>query len=460
MAKKAWEGRFKEKNDPSFEKMNRSLDFDIRLYKQDILLNKVYSGELSRIGVISKDEYESIKKGLDILENEIGEQGIGLFGMDIEDIHMGIENLLSEKIGDAAKKMHSGKSRNDQVATDIRMYLLAEVDEIIGLVEEFMSVIVDLSEKHLGIVMPGFTHLRQAQPVLFSHYMMSFFFSLERDIERLKDSVKRISILPLGNAALAGTGYPIDRENLKNGLNFDKVSLNSMDSVPSRDFILEFLSDISILSITLSRFAEDFILFSSDHLGFFELSDAVTTGSSIMPNKKNPDSLELTRGKTGRFIGNLMGLFTVLKGLPSTYNKDLQEDKEKLFDTADNIKDVLTVNIILLKSIKINRNKLESAIDPLSFATELADYLALNNMPFREAHQIVGKIVSDCIDKNIILTSLKEIDLVNYSDNFKGIADDWGKIEKFLERRNVTGGTGLKSVVNQIDYAKNFLKGK
>ena len=458
MAKKAWEGRFKEKNDPTFEKLNRSLGFDIRMFREDIKLNSIYSEELQRIGILSKEELASIKKGLSELETEINENGLSLFTEDIEDIHMGVENLLSDKIGDAAKKMHSGKSRNDQVATDVRLHLLKEVENIKNLISGFMYEITDLAERHIDVAMPGYTHLRQAQPVLLSHYLMSYFFALERDIGRLDDSIKRISIMPLGGAALAGTAYPLDRENLRKGLNFKNISMNSMDCVPARDFVLEFLSNISILSVTLSRFAEDMILFSSEHFNFFELSDRVSTGSSIMPNKKNPDSLELTRGKTGRFIGNFTALFTVLKGLPSTYNKDIQEDKERLFDTIDNIKDVLTVNIILLQNLGINKAKMESSIDPLSFATELADFLALNNLPFREAHSVVGKIVSDCIDKNVKLTDLKERDLVTYSDKFKGIDEDWGKIEKFLERRNITGGTGTKSVLMQIEYAKKFFE--
>jgi len=454
---KAWSGRFKEEIDLVFEKMNRSLSYDIRLYKEDILLNRVYSEELTRLGIISKKELELIKNGLKELESDIAQKGLSIFSDKIEDIHMGIETLLFEKIGDAAKKMHAGKSRNDQIATDVRLYLIKEVKVILDLIKKFLTILLKISENNIDAVMPGYTHLRQAQPVLFSHYIMSFFFSIERDYERLNDSLKRISIMPLGNAALAGSSYKLERDYLQKNLGFDSITQNSMDGVLSRDFILEFLSNISILSITLSRYAEDFILFSSEHFGFIELSDKVSTGSSIMPNKKNPDSLELTRGKTGRIIGNFVSLFTMLKALPSTYNKDLQEDKERLFDSIDTIKDILKVNIILLENLKINKEKMKNAIDPSSFATELADYLANKNVPFREAHKITGKIVLNCIENQIYLTSMTENMLIKYDLNFKGIGDNWADINQFLNKRNLTGGTGIKSVKDQIKKARKIL---
>jgi len=457
MSKKAWEGRFKEKNDPIFEKMNRSLPFDIRLYKEDILLNKAYSKELNRLKIITDEELKNILEGLDALESKIKNEGISSFENDIEDIHMGIESLLAEKIGDAAKKIHAGKSRNDQIATDVRKYLLRWIDEILILLKDFLKAIINIAEKNMDVVMPGYTHLRQAQPVLFSHYIMSFYFSLERDYTRLQDSIKRVSILPLGSAALAGSAFNLDRIRLMKHLGFESISQNSMDGVLSRDFILEFLSNIAILSVTLSRFAEDFIIFSSENFGFFELSDKVSTGSSIMPNKKNPDSLELTRGKTGRIIGNFITLFTVLKSLPSTYNKDLQEDKECLFDTIDTIIEVLKVNIILLESLKINKEKMRESIDSLSFATELADYLTSAKIPFREAHHIAGKIVITCIDNEKNLTMLKEKDLIEFHEGFKGIGDDWANIDLFLKKRELPGGTGIKSVKEQIRHAKSFL---
>ncbi len=456
--KKPWGGRFREKNHPLFEKMNRSLSFDIRMYKEDIKLNSVYSKELNRIGIINDAELKEILEGLKIVEKEIESGGISVFDNGVEDIHMGVETLLFQKIGDSAKKMHTGKSRNDQVATDIRMYLLKEVEAILALIKAFQTEIVSIAESRIGDPMPGFTHLRQAQPVLFSHYMMSFFFSIQRDYERLCDLKKRISIMPLGSAALAGSAFPLNRENLMKELGFDKMCDNSMDGVSSRDFILEFLSDISILSITLSKFAEDFIIFSSEAYKFFELSDKITTGSSIMPNKKNPDSLELTRGKTGRLIGNMVALFTLLKSLPSTYNKDLQEDKEPLFDTIDTIKEVLEVNLILLQSIEVKTENMLNSIDSLSFATELADYLAKNNLPFREAHHIVGSIVGDCLDKGRLLKDLKESDLEVYCELFKGIGDKWADIISITSKRNLYGGTGVESVKKQIESAKNFIE--
>lgn len=457
MSGKAWSGRFTESNSPLFEKMNRSLDFDIRMFKEDIELNKAYSKELQRLGILTSEELKSIITGLTELEDEIDEKGIFIFPEDTEDIHMGIESLLTVKIGDAAKKMHSGKSRNDQVATDVRLYINSQVKTIINEMETLLISLVKLAEENSSASMPGFTHLRQAQPVLFSHYILSFFHSFYRDLERFKDSLKRISIMPLGSAALAGSAYPLNRENLRKDLGFHKISSNSMDGVSARDFILETLSNISILSLTLSRMAEDFIIFSSETFNFLILSDKVTTGSSIMPNKKNPDSLELTRGKTGRIIGNFVSLFTVLKGLPSTYNKDLQEDKESVFDSIDTIIDVLRVTVLLIDTLKVDKERMSSMIDPLSFATELADYLAKNGMPFREAHHIVGKIVLDCINSKTKLTSLTEDKLSAYSKEFSGIGDDWGTMDKFLSQREIAGGTGRNAVLHEIKEAKNLI---
>lgn len=455
--KKRWEGRFKEKNDPLFEKFNKSLYFDIRLFKEDILLNKIYSQELARIGIITKEELKLIISGLNEIEEEINKKGISIFSLEIEDIHMGIETLLTNKIGNIAKKIHSGKSRNDQVATDVKLYLLKEINFIKESLKEFLSCFINLAEKNIDVIMPGYTHLRQAQPVLFSHYLMSFFWLFLRDYERLTDSIKRISILPLGSAALAGSAFSIDRQILKNNLGFLSISENSMDAVGSRDFILEFLAILSILSVNLSKYAEDFILYSSEHFNFFELSDKVTTGSSIMPNKKNPDSLELTRGKTGRITGSFISLLTTVKGLPSTYNKDLQEDKEPLFDAIDTIKDILKVNIVLLKTIKINKNNMLEAIDSFSFATELADFLAMKGLPFRDAHYIVGKIVLDALESNKKLTEITKEELIKYSDMFKDIEDNWASIYSFLKKREIIGGTGLNAVRLQIKKAKEIL---
>ena len=458
MSNKAWSGRFKESNDPVFERMNRSLDFDINLYKEDIALNKAYSAQLNKLGVISDEELIQIHNGLDEIRNEIEQQGLSLFDASTEDIHMGVEARLASKIGDAAKRIHTGKSRNDQVATDVRLYLQRQVGEIIGLIKGLMTQLLRLANEHNKAVMPGFTHLRQAQPVMFAHYMMSFFFPLSRDVERLQDALKRISIMPLGSAALAGSAMALDREFLRDKLGFAAVSDNSMDGVLSRDFAAEFLADIAILGVTLSRMSEDFILYSSEAYKFFDLSDKVTTGSSIMPNKKNPDSLELTRGKSGRFIGNLMSLLTVLKSQPSTYNKDMQEDKEPLFDTVRNIKDVLEVDTILLETMTINEDKMRNAIDSLSFATELADYLAGQGLPFREAHGVVGRIVRDCVDNNTKLTDLHRAELSQYHQLFAEIPDDWGSIERFLSKRNLPGGTGPDSVACQLKNAEKILK--
>lgn len=457
MGEKAWSGRFLESNSPLFEKMNRSLDFDIRMFREDILLNQVYSKELNRIGMLSNEDYKAVIKGLAELRLEIEEKGLFIFPENTEDIHMGIESLLAEKIGDAAKKIHAGKSRNDQVATDIRMYVSSQVRLIQDELQTLLRSVLKIAEENQDAAMPGFTHLRQAQPVLFSHYLLSFFFPLARDAERFHDSLKRISILPLGSAALAGAAYPLNREVLKKELGFEKISKNSLDGVLSRDFILETLSNIAILAVTLSRLAEDFILFSSEQFGFLILSDKITTGSSIMPNKKNPDSLELTRGKTGRILGNLVSLFTTLKGLPSTYNKDLQEDKEPLFDSIDTIIDLLRVTVLLIDTLKIDKEKMKQMIDPLSLATELADYLAKKGLPFREAHHIVGRIVLDSIHTKKNLTQMTEEELLEYSNYFNGIGNNWGTLENFFAKRELSGGTGKEALLQEIKEAKSIL---
>lgn len=457
MSKKAWSGRFTEDNSKLFERMNCSLGFDIRMFKEDILLNRVYSKNLNDIGILSDDELESIDKELIQVEKEISDKGIEIFNEGVEDIHMGVEELLTDKIGLTAKKMHTGKSRNDQVATDVRMYMLKEIDSIDNLLNQLLISIVKKADEYHGTAFPGYTHLRQAQPMLFSHYLLSFYEAFKRDKERLSDLIKRVSIMPLGSAALSGSGFPLDREFLRENLNFSKTSNNSLDAVQSRDFILEFLGVISIMSTNLSRLAEDFILYSSEHFKFIEISDKISTGSSIMPNKKNPDSLELTRGKTGRLIGNYVTLFTVLKSIPSTYNKDLQEDKESLFDSIDQIKDILNVTIILFDSLKIYQDNMKNSIDHLAFATELADYLASVSVPFREAHHVVGNIVKDCIDKSVRLNELKRSDLIKYHEKFCDIDNDWGSLENFFYKREIYGGTGLKSVKYQIMAAKGKL---
>jgi argininosuccinate lyase len=454
---KAWDGRFEEANDPVFESMNRSLAYDIRMYKEDIQLNVAWSRELARLGVLTEKEFSSIVKGLAELEVQINEKGIELFDKSTEDIHMGIEALLATKIGDTAKKIHFGKSRNDQVATDQRLYTLRSIDELLSLLQSVMKSIYTLASENNGVMMPGFTHLRQAQPLQLSHWLMSWFFLLERDAQRLKDTLPRISIMPLGSAALSGTTLAVNRESLRKELGFAKISDNSMDGVSSRDFMLELMSTIAILSGNLSRMAEDMILYSSEQFGYFELSDKVSTGSSIMPNKKNPDSLELIRAKAGRLLGNYTALFTVIKALPSTYNKDLQEDKERLFDSLDTIKQVLHVTQTTLSTLSVNKSAMQKSIDPLSFATELADYLSAMKMPFREAHKITGKIVLDCIKEQKVLTEMTETDLLKYSPQFGGIGNDWASHELFLAKRDVYGGTGTSSVDRQLERAANVL---
>ncbi len=404
--KKPWGGRFSEATDRLVESFSCSVHFDRRLAPFDIQASIVHAKMLAKQGIITQKDADDIKKGLQELLSEI-EAGKFQWQAELEDVHMNIERRLSERIGEAGKRLHTARSRNDQVATDVRLYLRYEIDEICGLIKGLQRAFVTLATAHPELVMPGYTHLQKAQPILWAHHFLAYCEMFQRDIERLVDCRKRVNLCPLGAAALAGTGFPIDRDFVARELGFEKPTANSMDSVADRDFVVEFLADASVVMMHLSRLSEEIILWSSDEFRFIELPDAFCTGSSIMPQKKNPDVPELVRGKTGRVYGSLVALLTLLKGLPMTYNRDLQEDKEPLFDAVDTIKACLLVMSRLVERISPRLEVLREHIQRgFLTATDLADYLVQKGVAFRDAHEIAGKIVGHCVEKGLMLSEL------------------------------------------------------
>ena len=389
-----WGGRFAQETDALVAAFNASIDVDQRLALVDIAGSIAHATMLGEQGIIEEDEAAQIIKGLESLREEVL-AGTFAWSIELEDVHMNLEQALTERIGSVGGKLHTARSRNDQVATDFRLWLREETHALIDLFKQVRSVFVETAEQHLDIIMPGYTHLQVAQPLLFSHHLMAYYEMFSRDQERLEDALKRLNVSPLGAGALAGTGFPIDRERTTELLGFDRPAANSLDAVSDRDFALEFLSSCSIAMMHLSRLSEELILWSSQEFGFVTLPDSHTTGSSIMPQKKNPDVSELVRGKTGRVYGNLMALLTVMKGLPLAYNKDMQEDKHGVFDSADTLQVALKLTLNLLPKIKVNAERTHYAAGrAYSNATDLADYLAKKGLPFREAHEVVGKLVT------------------------------------------------------------------
>jgi argininosuccinate lyase len=391
---KPWSGRFDEPTDAFVEAFTASVGFDHRLYRQDIAGSIAHARMLAAQGVLSSTECDAICEGLKRIEKSIGD-GSFRWSVGLEDVHMNIEAALTEEIGDAGKRLHTGRSRNDQVATDIRLWLRDEIDAVIAGIRRLQDRLLDVAEREAATILPGLTHLQVAQPVTFGHHMMAWYEMLERDAERLTDCRRRVNVMPLGAAALAGTSYPIDRAATAAALGFERPAENSLDAVSDRDFAIEFAAAAAILMMHLSRFSEELILWSSAQFGFVELSDAFCTGSSIMPQKKNPDVPELIRGKTGRIFGHLMALLTLMKGQPLAYNKDNQEDKEPLFDTADNLRGALKVFADMIGNLRCNRERMrDAARQGFATATDLADYLVHRGIPFRDAHEIVGKAVA------------------------------------------------------------------
>jgi len=452
--KKLWDGRFTEATDSQVEAFNASVNFDKRLYRHDIMGSIAHARMLSRCGILTQKECDEIVVGLEEICREI-EAGEFTWLVALEDVHMNIEARLTEKIGVAGKKLHTGRSRNDQVATDLRLYLRDEIDEILAMIEALRDALLDKAEQEADSIMPGFTHLQVAQPVTLGHHFLAWHEMLVRDGERLHDCRKRVNTMPLGSAALAGTSYPIDREYTANLLAFERITENSLDAVSDRDFAIEFCAAVALIMMHLSRFSEELILWASAQFDFIELPDRFCTGSSIMPQKKNPDMPELVRGKSGRSYGNLTALLTLMKGQPLAYNKDNQEDKEPLFDSIDTVKTSLSIYVAMVPNIQAKRDNLaRAAIQGLSTATDLADYLVRQGVPFRDAHRIVGTAVRLCVDKNVDLSELSVEELKTFSpkinDDVLQILTTAGSVAS----RNHLGGTAPAQVRAAVARAR------
>ena len=447
---KPWSGRFSAKTEKIVESFTSSVSFDKRLWEYDIEGSIAHAKMLGKQKIISHADAELIIQGLNAIRDEI-KKGNFKFNDELEDVHMNIEHALIKKIGSVGGKLHTARSRNDQVALDLRLFLRDEIREILKLISDFRNVLSALSKKHIDIIMPGYTHLQRAQPVLLSHHLLAYHEMLGRDKERFHECLKRVNIMPLGSAALAGTTLPVDRKYAARLLKFQAISKNSMDAVSDRDFAIEFLSSSGILMVHLSRLAEDIILWCSQEFGFAELPDAYSTGSSIMPQKKNPDVPELIRGKTGRVFGHLTAMLTVLKGLPLTYNRDLQEDKEPVFDTADTVRSCLSVLIRMMPEIKFNKKAMEcAALGGFSTATDLAEYLVRKGIPFRNAHEITGKIVKYCIADNKALTDLHIKEFRQFSKLIEKDVYNYIDLKESVKRKTSYGGTAKERVLASI----------
>jgi len=433
---KLWGGRFKSETDKLMEEFNSSISFDIRLLKHDILGSIAHAKGLYKAGVLTEDELNLIEKGL---KEILDETNVGEIPND-EDVHSYVERLLTEKIGDTGRKLHTGRSRNDQVATDERLYLREEIDKIKEDLIKLIDTLKEMAETYKEAIMPGYTHLQRAQPVTFGHHLLAYVEMFKRDLSRLEDMVKRVNVMPLGSGALAGTTFDIDRKYVASLLGFDDITLNSMDGVSDRDFVIEFLSFASITMMHLSRFSEELILWSTKEFDFIEMDDRFSTGSSMMPQKKNPDAAELIRGKTGRVYGDLITILTVMKGLPLAYNKDMQEDKEALFDGIDTLKMSLRVFTEMIKTIKVKTEKMEKAAKyGYMNATDFADYLVQKGIPFRTAHEIAGKVVLYAIERNLPIEELSLEELKKFSDVIE--KDVYGAIDlkNILQKRKTIG---------------------
>ena len=457
MSNKAWGGRFEAQPEEWVDEFNASIDFDQNLIDQDVQGSIAHATMLANQNIISQDEAHTIIEGLKAIQKDVHQNKIE-FKASLEDIHLNIEHELIQRVGEAGGKLHTGRSRNDQVATDMHLYTKEEVNGIIELIKSLQQTILSIANQHVDTIMPGYTHLQRAQPISFAHHIMTYFWMLERDKSRFQDSMKRIDISPLGAAALSGTTHPIDRHETQKSLNFSAVYENSLDAVSDRDYIVETLHNISLTMVHLSRFSEEIIFWSTDEAKFITLSDAFSTGSSIMPQKKNPDMAELIRGKVGRTTGHLMSMLVTLKGLPLAYNKDMQEDKEGLFDAIHTIKGSLKIFEGMLDTMTVNTNRLnETVTKDFSNATELADYLVSKNVPFRTAHEIVGKIVLDCINKGVYLLDVPLEDYQSHHESIEADIYDFLKPENCLKRRKSYGSTGQDAVKHQLSVAQQLM---
>jgi argininosuccinate lyase len=456
-SEKLWGGRFAAATAESVEAFTASIHYDARLYRYDIAGSKAHATMLAENGLLSRDELSAIVDGLSGIEADIA-AGSFTFRRELEDIHMNIEKALAERIGPAGAKVHSARSRNDQIALDLRLYLRDECDRLGELLTALRRAFVVQARTYLGAVMPGYTHLQRAQPVLISHHLLAYYEMFGRDVDRLRDCRRRTNLCPLGSAALAGTGLPIDRERVAELLGFDGVTANSMDTAGDRDFALEFVSCCALIQLHLSRFSEELVLWAGSEFDFVNLPDRFCTGSSIMPQKKNPDIPELIRGKSGRVVGSLMSLLTLVKGLPLTYNRDLQEDKEPVFDAVDTVSASLAIMAELLANLSFNTEKMRAAT-AIGFmtATDLADYLVVKDVPFREAHGIVGRIVGYCLEKKCELEALSLDELRSFSPTIDKDVFEVLSVDGSVDSRISTGGTGLQRVTEALGAAEKHM---
>ncbi len=455
---KLWAGRFAKGTDKKVDDFNSSISFDSRMYRQDILGSIAHAKMLGKQGIIPNEDSVLIQTTLNEVLLDI-EAGKIEFEIDAEDIHMNIEKILISRIGDTGKRLHTGRSRNDQVALDIRLYLRDEISEIEALLVSLSEVLLNIAEENLDTIMPGYTHLQRAQPITFAHHAMAYFQMLSRDISRLRDCTKRLNVMPLGSGALAGTTYPLDREFVAQELGFDSITQNSLDGVSDRDFVIELASCLSILMMHLSRFSEEIILWASHEFAFIELDDAYSTGSSIMPQKKNPDIAELVRGKAGRVYGDLLALLTVMKGLPLAYNKDMQEDKEAIFDSVDTVKMCLPVFTDMIRTMKVRKeNMYKAAQGGFTNATDIADYLVKKGIPFRDSHEIIGKMVLYCINNNKSIDQLSMQEFSTFSDKIEADVYEAISLETCVSQRKLTGGPAKSTLIESIKNGRQCIK--
>ena len=457
MSKKLWGGRFSKATDKTVEAFTESISFDSRLIVHDITGSIAHAKMLGKCGIISQADADKIVDGLKAILEDC-EAGKIEFDPSAEDVHMNVEKLLFDKIGEPAGRLHTARSRNDQIATDIRLFMKAEIARTTGLIETLQAAIVDQAEANAEVILPGYTHMQHAQPVLLGHHLMAYFWMLERDKGRMLDCLERLDVCPLGSGALAGTTFPIDRQFTSDELGFASVSENGMDSVADRDFIAEFVSAAAILMVHLSRWAKEIIIWNTSEFGFIELDDSVTTGSSIMPQKKNPDVAELVRGKSARVIGDLVSLLTLQKGLPLAYNRDLQEDKEPLFDALDTVEMSLDVFALMLSTAKFNAERMHAAAgQAYSTATDLADHLVRAGVPFRTAHEQVGSLVAYCVQNGKELRDLTIEEIKRFTPQASDSVASELTVESSVAARTATGGTAVSEVRRQIEKAKGML---
>ncbi|MGI6334023.1 MAG: argininosuccinate lyase [Saccharofermentanales bacterium] len=455
MPGKLWDGRFSKATDQKVNAFNSSIAFDARLYRQDIRGSLAHAAMLADCGIISHEDEQAIREGLlDILEDlEAGRLSID---PEAEDIHMFVESELTDRIGEPGKRLHTGRSRNDQVALDLRLYLREAGAEIRSGFLQLYTTLLDLADEHLDTVMPGYTHLQRAQPITLAHHLMAYVEMIARDVGRLDDCLRRLDVMPLGSGALAGTTYPLNREQVAEALNFTAISQNSLDAVSDRDFVIELASCLAIFMMHVSRLSEEIILWASQEFAFIELDDAYSTGSSIMPQKKNPDVAELARGKTGRVYGALMTLLTVMKGLPLAYNKDMQEDKEAIFDAIDTVQLCLPVLTDMLRTMTVHKSNLaQAAKGGFTNATDLADYLVGKGLPFRSAHEVSGKLISYCLERNLALSDLELTEFKSFSPLIGQDVYDAINIANCVGRRKIPGAPAREAVSRAIEHARS-----